>query len=277
MLPFFKKQTNQPTPQKNTTHQPALIQYVYPYIAPKTISSQRCHPTKSGTSIADNHSKILFYACGWPIKRSSVKGPFLSACSHAEFFPWTLRQKTWPGRHLPLRPCKPSPQRILLWLREIRVAAPAVLFPLLPRRWVRQYCPTGRQPAGGSSQGNASASMISSIRQSTTVQWHRTKSSLDFCFFPAHFCKNHKYWTFLLAFHAACRDLCPSLTPGEGCVSHAHPHMPLPTASQSGTRWSVLDIFYFIPDKMTAGRAHQLPKPLLTESEQHIKLCHTLL
>lgn len=35
--------------------------------------------------------------------------------------------------------------------------------------------------------------------------------------------------------------------------------------------------FYFILGKMTAERVHHLSKPLLIESEQHIKLCHTLL
>ena len=83
-----------------------------------------------------------------------------------------------------VRPCKPSPGRILHWLREIKAAAPAVLFPLLPHRWAGQCYPTGRQPAGGISQGNASASRIPSVSQSTTVQWHSTESSLDFSFFP---------------------------------------------------------------------------------------------
>lgn len=53
--------------------------------------------------------------------------------------------------------------------------------------------------------------------------------------------------------------------------------LPLSVPYHSGTRLSVLrKVFFILPQtKMTAGRAHQLSKPLLTGCEQHIKLWHS--
>lgn len=56
--------------------------------------------------------------------------------------------------------------------------------------------------------------------QSNSIAQNQAWISL---FFPTHSHKNHKFPAFLLPFHIVCRVLCPSLTPGEGFVSLAHP------------------------------------------------------
>lgn len=69
------------------------------------------------------------------------------------------------------------------------------------------------------------------------------------------------------------RGLCLTCSPPQIFI------LPLSIPYHSGTRRSVLCLVFFIlPQiKMTAGRAHQLSKTLLTEPEQHTKLWCTVL
>lgn len=68
------------------------------------------------------------------------------------------------------------------------------------------------------------------------------------------------------------RGLCLTFSPPQIFI------LPLSIPYHSGTRRSVLCLVFFIlPQiKMTAGRAHQLSKTLLTEPEQHTKLWRTV-
>lgn len=92
----------------------------------------------------------------------------------------------------------------------------------------------------------------------------------------AYFCKNHILPAFF-PFHADYRDVCPSLTPREGCVSYSPTRVLSSLSDWDRIVCALLDIFYFTMDKSTAGRVHQLPKLLLIMYEQQIKLLCTFL